>query len=168
MGNAYVYVQYITGTCIRANVYIFNAPEADSAYMYTCKVYYGHMYTCEDIYILWLIIYYLILLNLTLANPHTELAMARLSSPANTTTISNNSTPGVVKTKNIILRTQPYNQPPPPHPSFKIQTARAKTRGKHTILPLNSREPKHGDMPETSLPPPPLLIFSPTPLPPSL
>ena len=52
MGSAYVYVQYITGTCIRANIYFFNAPEADSAYMYTCKVYYGHMYTCEDIYIM--------------------------------------------------------------------------------------------------------------------
>ena len=63
------------------------------------------MYTCEDIYILWLIIYYLILLNLTLANPHTELAMARLSSPANTTTISNNSIPRVVKkyTQNTTL-----------------------------------------------------------------
>ena len=41
-------------------------------------------------YILWLIIYYLILLNLTLADPHTELALARLSSPANITTIANN------------------------------------------------------------------------------
>ena len=46
MGNAYVYVQYITGTCTRANIYIFNAPEADSAYMYTCKdIYYGLSFT---------------------------------------------------------------------------------------------------------------------------
>ena len=37
MGSAYVYVQYITGTCIRADIYIFNAPEAGSAYMYTCR-----------------------------------------------------------------------------------------------------------------------------------
>ena len=37
MGSAYVYVQYTTGTCIRADIYIFNAPEAGSAYMYTCK-----------------------------------------------------------------------------------------------------------------------------------
>ena len=25
------------GTCTRADIYIFNAPEAGSAYMYTCK-----------------------------------------------------------------------------------------------------------------------------------
>ena len=104
MGSAYVYVQYITGTCIRADIYIFNAPEAGSAYMYTCKDITGICIRAK-IYILWLIIYYLILLNLTLANPHTELAMARLSSPANTTTISNNSIPRVVKkyTQNTTL-----------------------------------------------------------------
>ena len=68
---------------VHVRIYIFNAPEADSAYMYTCKD------------ILWLIIYYLILLNLTLADPHTELALARLSSPANITTIANNIIPRV-------------------------------------------------------------------------
>ena len=117
------------------------------------------MYTCEYIYILGLINYYFILLNLALANPHTELAMARLSSPANTTTISNNSIPRVTTL-------QPTAPPPSPfHPSLKIQTVRAKTRGKHIILPLNSREPKHGDLPETSsITTYPLDIFTPPPL----
>ena len=97
MGNAHVYVQIYYRHMYTCG-YIFNAPEAGSAYMYTCRHNTG---TCirAKIYILWLIIYYLILLNLTLANPHTELAMARLSSPANTTTISNN---------------YPQNSPPPP------------------------------------------------------
>ena len=127
MGNAYVYVQYITGTCIRADIYIFNAPEAGSAYMYTCKDITGICIRAK-IYILWLIIYYLILLNLTLANPHTELAMARLSSPANTTTIADNITPRVATLQLQGTETWGY------------------TRGKPT--------------------PPPLLIFSFTPLPP--
>ena len=96
MGNAYVYVQYITGTCIRAiyiflmllrlTVHICIRARYITGICIRAKVY---------IYILWLIIYYLILLNLTLANPHTELAMARLSSPANTTTIADNITPRV-------------------------------------------------------------------------
>ena len=38
--QAYVYVR----------IYIFNAPEAGSAYVYV-QIYYGHMYTC--MYILW-------------------------------------------------------------------------------------------------------------------
>ena len=36
MGDAYVYVQYITAH-VHVRTYIFNAPEADSAYTYTCK-----------------------------------------------------------------------------------------------------------------------------------
>ena len=97
MGNAHVYVQIYYRHMYTCG-YIFNAPEAGSAYMYTCRHNTG---TCirAKIYILWFISYYLILLNLALTNPHTELAMARLSSTANTTTTSNNSTPGVVKTK---------------------------------------------------------------------
>ena len=98
MGSAHVYVQilrhmytcgYIFLMLLRLAVHICIRAKILRAYVYVRR------------YILWLIIYYLILLNLTLANPHTELAMARLSSPANTTTISNNSTPGVVKTKII-------------------------------------------------------------------
>lgn len=45
MGDAYVYVQYITAH-VHVRIYIFNAPEADSAYMYTCKdIYYGLSFT---------------------------------------------------------------------------------------------------------------------------
>ena len=91
-------------TC--GNIYIFNAPETDSAYIYTCKdIHYGLsftlIYTCKDIHLLSyihariyiyshiymqghtlrFIIYYLILLNLTLADPHIELILARLSYP---------------------------------------------------------------------------------------
>ena len=70
MGVAYVYVQYITAHVhVRIYIYIFNAPEADSAYIYV------HRYTLR------FIIYYLILLTLTLADPHTELILARLSYP---------------------------------------------------------------------------------------
>ena len=68
MGDAYVYVQYITAH-VHVRTYIFNAPETDSAYIYVQR------------YTLRFIIYYLILLNLTLADPHTELILARLSYP---------------------------------------------------------------------------------------
>ena len=45
------------GTCTRAEIYIFNAPETDSAYIYTCKdIHYGLsftlIYTCKDIHLL--------------------------------------------------------------------------------------------------------------------
>ena len=34
------------GTCTRAEIYIFNAPETDSAYIYTCKdIHYGLSFT---------------------------------------------------------------------------------------------------------------------------
>ena len=84
MGDAYVYVQYITAHVhVRIYIYIFNAPEADSAYIYV------HRYTLR------FIIYYLILLNLTLADPHTELILARLSYPGHINTIANNIIPRV-------------------------------------------------------------------------
>ena len=45
MGDAYVYVQYITAH-VHVRIYIFNAPETDSAYIYTYKnVYYGLSFT---------------------------------------------------------------------------------------------------------------------------
>ena len=45
MGDAYVYVQYITAH-VHVRTYIFNAPEINSAYTYTCKnIYYDLSFT---------------------------------------------------------------------------------------------------------------------------
>ena len=73
-------------------------------------------------YILRLIIYYLILLNLTLANPHTELALARLSPPANITTIINN----------IIPRVAPLQPTSPPTPPLQNTNSTCQKKNKHT------------------------------------
>ena len=45
MGDAYVYVQYITAH-VHVRIYIFNAPEADSAYIHIrAKIYYSLPFT---------------------------------------------------------------------------------------------------------------------------
>ena len=45
MGDAHVYVQYITAH-VHVRTYIFNAPEINSAYTYTCKnIYYDLSFT---------------------------------------------------------------------------------------------------------------------------
>ena len=110
-------------------------------------------------YTLRFIIYYLILLNLTLADPHIELILARLSYPGQHQHHCQQHHP---KSCNLITN----HSPPPPPPTHKQHVPKRKQEG-HTTPPLSTPGNQNmGNARDKDTPPPLFWYFHSPPSPP--